>query len=144
MAQYTRDFIVDYGKQRGQTAGDIDYNLKKFGYDGLTVGEFNKISPIQNIGKDAGRNAVEFGKAIMTLPGLLAKTAYEEGVPGLIDIAKKVPEGIISPYNLSYDKIKRGDINIWDILQGAKENPVNTAMVRVYRKHYLKVNLQNT
>lgn len=128
MAQYTRDFIVDYGKQRGQTAGDIDYNLKKFGYDGLTVGEFNKISPIQNIGKDAGRNAVEFGKAIMTLPGLLAKTAYEEGVPGLIDIAKKVPEGIISPYNLSYDKIKRGDINIWDILQGAKENPVNTAM----------------
>lgn len=128
MTQYTREYILDYGIKRNQTAGKIDSNLKKFGHGGLTVSEFNKISPIQNLGKDLWRNTKEFGQGIAAMPGVLYNTAKDEGVGGLVDLAKQIPEGLLTPYNLSYEKIKSGDINGWDILQGAKENPLNTVM----------------
>lgn len=125
MAQYTRDFIVDYGKQRGQTAGDIDYNLKKFGYDGLTVSEFNEISPIKNIGKDAWKNLIEFGQGAAAVPGMIVKN----GLAGTLgDMVAGLPNAFLSTYNLSTDRIKKGDVNPWDIVQGIKEHPVSAGL----------------
>ena len=103
MSNYSREYIIGYGKDKGQTAGTIDRNLRKFGHDGLKVSEFNEISPIGNFFKDAWKNVLEFGQGAAAVPGMVVHT----GLAGTLgDMITGLPDDFLSTYNLSKDKIK--------------------------------------
>lgn len=132
MANYTRQQLIDAGIYLKKDAGVIDKTLQKYGHKGLTLAEFNKISPIQNIGKDIGRNIKENVAGIKTAAGAIAKSVAQGTV---VDDAKKIlsnPEAIadamLSPYNVSIEKIRTGQVSPWGIAQGIKEHPVDATL----------------
>lgn len=132
MKNYTRQQLIDAGIYLKKDAGVIDKTLQKYGHKGLTLAEFNKISPIQNIGKDIGRNIKENVAGIKTAAGAIAKSVAQGTV---IEDAKKIlsnPEAIadamLSPYNVSIEKIRTGQVSPWGIAQGIKEHPVDATL----------------
>ena len=125
MANYSREYIIGYGKDKGQTAGTIDRNLRKFGHDGLRVSEFNEISPFKNIPADAWKNIKEFGQGAAAILPMV----YQRGLAGTaVDMIGELPNAFLSTYNLSTDKVAKGKISPWDIAQGIKENPVSAGL----------------
>ena len=124
MNNYSREYIIGYGKDKGQTAGTIDRNLRKFGHDGLKLSEFNEISPIGNFLKDSWKNLLEFGQGAAAVPGMVV----QKGLAGTLgDMITGLPDAFLSTYNLSTDKIAKGKISPWDIAQGIKERPLSAA-----------------
>lgn len=131
MAQYSRESIINNGISYGKDAGDIDRALRKFGHSGLTMSEFNQISPLKNIPRDIARNIGNLGAGIPTAIGSAAMSIANGTV--LEDAGKLVtglPNAVLSTYNTSIDELMKHGLSGagWGALQGVKEHPVEAAL----------------
>lgn len=124
-----RQDIIKQGISKGKNAGEIDNALKHWTNKGLTLGEFNQISPIQNFGKDFLHNVGEGVAGLKTITGAVAKSALEGNLlQDTYNLAtdpefwKQAGESIAVPYG------GWGKQNPWTRLQAVKEHPFDVGL----------------
>lgn len=124
-----RQQIISQGIKKNKNAGIIDQTLKNYGQKGLTLVEFNQISPIQNLGKDFLHNVGEGIAGLKTITGGIAKSAIEGTLPqDAYNLAtdpefwKQAGESIAVPYG------GWGKQSPWTRLQAIKEHPFDVGL----------------
>lgn len=127
--QGIRQQIISQGIKKNKNAGVIDQTLKNYGQKGLTLGEFNQISPIQNLGKDFLHNIGEGVAGLKTITGGIAKSAIEGTLPqDAYNLAtdpefwKQVGHSLAVPYG------GWGKQSPWTRLQAIKEHPFDVGL----------------
>lgn len=124
-----RQQIINQGLRKGKDAGQIDNALKRWTNKGLTLGEFNQISPITNLGKDFLRDVGENVAGLKTITGNVVKSALEgnlvQDAYNLAtneDFIKSIIPAMAEPYG------GVGKKSPWTRLQAIKEHPFSVGL----------------
>lgn len=134
MAQYTRQQIVNNGIKFGKDAGTIDRTLRKFGHSGLTLSEFNQISPIKDIPANALHNLGDFGAGLKTAAGEVAASIGRgtviQDAYNLATHPGAIADAWLSTYNTSLDNLRKYGMSGlgWGVAHGISERPVEVGI----------------